>query len=189
LVVFAIISLAGCRQDMHDQAKLEPYEASPFFADGVGSRVPPKGTVARGFLRDDVLFYSGQTADGRLSAELPFPATRAVLLRGRERFDIFCSPCHDRAGSGRGMIVRRGFKQPPSLHDDRIRRSPVGYYFDVISNGFATMPSYAAQIPPADRWAIAAYIRALQLSQGARLLELPAADQRAVAAGAAPGER
>jgi mono/diheme cytochrome c family protein len=165
---------------MHDQARLEPYEASGFFADGAGSRVPPKGTVARGFLRQDRLFYTGQTAEGQLSAELPFPVTRQVLRRGQQRFDIFCSPCHDRLGTGRGMIVRRGFKQPPSLHEERVRRSPVGYYFDVMTNGFATMPSYAAQIPPEDRWAIAAYLRALQLSQGARLVELPAADRRAV---------
>ena len=171
---------------MHDQAKLEPYEASAFFADGMGSRVPPKGTVARGFMRADRLLHTGQTDDGRLSGEFPFPVTREVLRRGRERFDIFCSPCHDRLGTGRGMIVRRGFKQPPSLHDERVRRSPVGYYFDVMTNGFATMPSYAAQIPPEDRWAIAAYLRALQLSQGARLAELPAEDRRAVETGAPP---
>lgn len=161
----SLLLVAGCRQDMHDQPKLRPYRSSAFFADGSGIRALPAHTVARGTLREDALYYAGTLADGSMTSELPMPMTRALLLRGRERFDIFCSPCHGRLGDGRGMVVQRGYKQPSSYHDDRLRQVPVGYFFDVMTNGFGVMSSYAAQVPVEDRWAIAAYIRALQLSQ------------------------
>jgi mono/diheme cytochrome c family protein len=174
---------------MHNQAKMKPYRQSRFFADGQGSRLPVADTVARGQLREDEVFHTGQTADGELLAEIPMPVTRELLSRGRQRFDVFCSPCHGRLGDGRGMVVRRGYKQPVSFHDPRLVASPAGYFYDVITNGFTIMPSYAAQIAPQDRWAIVAYLRALQLSQGAHLAELPAADREAVArAAAAAGE-
>ena len=176
------LALLGCRQDMHDQPKLEPLEASTFFGDGMASRLPPAGTVARGQLREDALFFTGLGPGGTPSAELPMPADRTVLRRGQERFDVFCSPCHGRAGDGAGMVARRGFKTPPSFHDQRLRDATVGYYFDVMTRGFGVMPSYATAVPPADRWAIAAYIRALQLSQRAHLAELPPADQQALRA-------
>jgi mono/diheme cytochrome c family protein len=180
--------VTACRQDMHDQAKLEPYESSRFFADGQASRPLPAGTVARGQLREDKLLHTGMTPAGTFTAALPIPLDAQVLRRGRERFDAFCSPCHDRLGTGRGMVVRRGFKAPTSFHDERLRQSPVGYFFDVMTNGFATMPSYASQIAVEDRWAIAAYVRALQLSQNARLAELPEADRRAFADAIRPAQ-
>jgi mono/diheme cytochrome c family protein len=183
---FCVVGTAACRQDMHDQPRLEPYETSRFFADGQGSRVAPAGTVARGALREDALLHRGVTPDGQLSARLPFPLTAQVLRRGQDNFNAFCSPCHDRAGSGRGMVVRRGYKQPTSFHDPRLRDSPVGYFFDVMTNGFSTMPSYAAQIRVEDRWAITAYIRALQLSRNAHLADLNAADVAALDSAAAP---
>jgi mono/diheme cytochrome c family protein len=124
-------------------------------------------------LHSDTHFYTGKV-DGNLVETLPFPVTRTLLERGHERYEIYCAPCHDRVGSGQGMVVRRGFRRPPSLHIDRLREAPIGHFFDVISNGFGAMPDYAAQIPPRDRWAIAAYIRALQLSQHATLADVPA---------------
>jgi mono/diheme cytochrome c family protein len=111
--------------------------------------------------------------DGRPADTLPFPVTRQLLERGQERFNIYCTPCHDHLGSGQGMIVRRGFSPPPSLHIERLRLAPVGHFFDVISNGYGAMPNYGKQVSPHDRWAIAAYIRALQLSQHATLAEVP----------------
>src|SRR4029079_9617096 len=116
--------------------------------------------------------YTGLARDGKPVADFPLPVTREVLLRGEQRYDIFCSPCHDRAGTGRGMVVRRGYKQPPSYHIDRLRTAPVGYLYNVITEGCGVSPSYASQIPPEDRWAIVAYVRALQLSQNARLADL-----------------
>lgn len=184
----------GCRQDMHDQPRYEPLEASKFFADGMSSRQLPEGTVARGHLGEDVAFSTGKDAAGNVVAELPMPATKELLDRGHQRFDIYCSACHGLLGDGHGMAVRRGFKQPPSFHDERLVNSPVGYYFDVMTHGFGVMPSYAPSIPPEDRWAIASYIRALQLSQRAHLADLTPADRAAVEQGiaappaAAPGE-
>jgi len=170
---------AGCRQDMHDQPRYEPYEQSSFFDDRRASRPIPPHTVARGHLEADTALYTGLAA-GTLVEEFPFPVTREVIERGRDRYDIYCSPCHDRVGTGRGMIVRRGFKQPPPLHDQRLRESPNGYIFQVITNGFATMPSYALQITAQDRWAIVAYIRALQLSQHASAGEIPSEKRAAL---------
>jgi mono/diheme cytochrome c family protein len=172
----ALALLAGCRQDMHDQPKYEAFERSSFFADLRASRPLEPGVVARGHLDEDQAFFTGTTANGPLTTN-PLPLSREVLLRGQERYNIYCSPCHDRVGSGEGMIVQRGYKQPPSLHDPRLRAVPDGYFFQVMSNGFGTMPTYAPQVPVRDRWAIVAYIRALQLSQHATVADVPAAEQ------------
>jgi cytochrome c553 len=177
LAALVLAATAGCRQDMHDQPKYKPERASAFFADGRASRPLVDGTVAWGQLAEEQADRAGKVK-GAYVRELPVPLTRALLLRGRERFDIFCSPCHDRAGTGDGMIVQRGYRRPPSLHAERLRQQPDGYFFDVITNGFGVMPSYAAQIPASDRWAIIAYVRALQLSQGATLADVPAAERR-----------
>jgi len=156
--------VAGCRQDMHDQPRYKPYAESNFFGDGRSARPLVEGTVARGQLHEDTLMYTGkQGAD--FARELPFPLTEAVLERGRERFTIYCTPCHGQTGVGDGMVVRRGYRQPPSYHIDRLRGEPVGYFFDVMTRGFGAMPDYATQIPPEDRWKIAAYVKVLQLSQ------------------------
>lgn len=177
-----VLLAAGCRQDMHDQPKYQPLEASSFFADGRASRPRIPGTVARGRRDDDALLVSGKQ-DGKLSEVFPAPVTKAVLDRGHQRFDVYCSPCHDRAGTGQGMIVARGYKRPTSFHDERLRTMAPGYFFDVMTNGFGVMPSYAAQIPVDDRWAIAAYIRALQLSQHATLADVPEAERQALLTG------
>ena len=179
LVIAGLAIVAtGCRQDMHDQPKLKPYRSSEFFADGSGMRPLPAHTVARGSLQEDSHFFTGRMADGSMATELPMPMTKALLKRGQERFTIYCTPCHGQVGDGRGMVVRRGYKQPTSYHDERLRQVPIGYFFDVMTNGFAVMPSYAPQVPPEDRWAIAAYIRALQLSQHVDAASLTA-EQRA----------
>jgi mono/diheme cytochrome c family protein len=181
-----VMLLAACRQDMQDQPKYEPLERSAFFPDGMASRRPVLGTIARGQLVLDVVRATGKR--GKDYAANPLPRTTDVFTRGRERFDIYCAPCHDRAGTGSGMIVERGFKQPTSLHDDRLRRAADGYLFETITQGFGVMPSYAQQIPVDDRWAIAAWIRVLQRSQAATLADVPAADRgRLEAAPAAEG--
>ena len=167
--------MTGCRQDMHDQPKLEPLEASTVFANGAGSRTLIEGTVARGQLREDKPFYTGRTEADEFVTELPVELDHELLSRGQSRFNAYCSPCHGRVGDGEGMVVQRGFKHPQSFHQERLRQSQVGYFFHVITNGFGEMSSYAAQIPPDDRWAITAYIRALQLSQGAPIEDLSAA--------------
>ena len=174
---------------MHDAPRYEPLEASTFFADGRGSRMLVANTVARGTLREDEHLYQGKI-DGQLTDIFPMPVTVDLLARGRERFNVFCSPCHGRTGQGNGMVVQRGFRAPPSYHEERLRNAPVGYFFDVMTNGFGAMSDYTAQVPVADRWAIAAYIRALQLSQRATLDEVPAGRRadldRPVAAPGAP---
>ena len=174
-----LLLTTGCelRQAMYDQQKYEPLEESSFFADGLSARQPMPGTVARGQLHTDAHLYQGKIND-ELATTLPLPLTGELLERGQERFDIFCSPCHDRTGQGNGMIVQRGFKQPPSLHQARLQEAPVGYFFDVITNGFGAMYNYASRIPIRDRWAIAAYVRALQLSQNVEFDQLPEEDQR-----------
>ncbi|GIW44199.1 MAG: hypothetical protein KatS3mg077_1481 [Candidatus Binatia bacterium] len=172
----AALAGAGCRRDMQDQPKYKGFRPSEFFADGRSVRPLVPGTVARGHLHDDALLYTGKVGEN-FSPEFPFPVTLAVLQRGQERYNIYCSPCHDRVGTGQGMIVQRGYKQPPSFHQDRLRQQAPGYFFHVISNGFGVMPDYAAQIPVRDRWAIVAYIRALQLSQHATLADVPEADR------------
>jgi mono/diheme cytochrome c family protein len=166
--------LAGCQQDMAQQPRVKPLAASDFFADGRGARPPVAGTVARGQLREDEHLYTGKVG-GQLATTFPFPVTRAVLERGRERYNIFCTPCHGALGDSTGMIVRRGLKPPPSFHIERLQQSPPGHFFDVMTNGLGAMQDYAAQVSVEDRWAIAAYIRALQLSQNATLADVPAA--------------
>jgi hypothetical protein len=168
--------VAGCRLDMHLQPKYLPYQPTTFFDDGRSERQPVPGTIARGHLRLDELLYTGKE-NGVLADKFPFPITRADLERGRDRFNIYCTPCHDYAGSGRGMIVQRGFPPPPSFHIDRLRSAPAGHFFDVITNGLGNMYSYAARIEPEDRWRIAAYIRVLQLSQHAESRDVPAAQR------------
>jgi len=162
---------------MHDQPRYEPLESSEFFSDGMSSRPAPEGVVARGDLGENTYFYTAEQ-DGELGTTLPLELTRVLLERGQERYNIYCSPCHDRVGAGRGMIVRRGFRHPPSFHSPHLREAPLGHFFDVMSNGFGAMMDYAAQIPPRDRWAIAAYIRALQLSQHATLADAPLSERQ-----------
>ena len=166
--------LAGCRQDMQDQPKYIPLRPSTFFADSRSERPLVEGTVARGHLYADTAFYTGSVA-GKPVEAFPFAITRDVLDRGQQRFNIYCSPCHDRLGTGQGMVVLRGFRQPPSYHIDRLRKAPVGYIFGVITEGIGPMPDYAAQIEPYDRWAIVAYVRVLQLSQDASINDVPQA--------------
>ena len=175
------LALPGCRQDMHNQAKYRPFAHNAFFDDQRASRPLVAGVVPRGYLDEDEVFFTG-VSGGAPAAVNPLGSGRAVLQRGHERFNIYCTPCHDRTGSGEGMIVQRGYKQPPSFHDPRLRSVPDGYFFQVMTNGFATMPSYAAQVPPRDRWAIVAYIRALQLSQNATLADVPEGERAALGA-------
>lgn len=191
LLLLSLAGLLGCRQDMHDQPKLEPLEGSSLFADGRGSRDPVDGTVARGQLRADRHLYEGRRdvieaggdPQGELVDTFPVEVTRALLERGRERYDIFCSPCHARTGDGDGMIVRRGYRRPPQLWDEKLRGAKVGHLFDVITRGIGVMPAYARQVPAEDRWAIVAYLRALQLANWAELDALPPEErERAVAA-------
>lgn len=167
-----LVLAVGCRQQMADQPSYRPLTKSSFFGDDQSARPLVPGTVAQGYLRADERFYVGKSG-GDLVTALPVPLTRELLERGQERFNIFCSPCHDRAGNGAGMVVQRGYRRPPSFHIDRLREAPIGQFFDVITRGFGVMPDYAAEVPPADRWAIVAYIRALQLSQNATLADVP----------------
>jgi len=171
LAFTALLFVAGCRQDMHDQPKIIPQRGSNLFADHRGARPQVVNTVARGQLREDSYFYTGVVEGSNGYREerdqLPFPATMEVLKRGQERFNIYCSPCHSQVGNGRGEIVQRGYKPAANLHDQVRLSQPVSHYFYVMTNGYGAMPDYAAQLTPADRWAVAAYIRALQLSQAA----------------------
>jgi mono/diheme cytochrome c family protein len=164
---------------MHNQPKYRPLRASAFFDNGSSARPLVEGTVARGTLQEDEAFFTGK-AGTALVAELPFAITPQILDRGQERYTIFCTPCHDATGGGRGMVVQRGYRQPVSFHADRVRQAPIGHYFDVMTNGLGAMPDYRTQIPPRDRWAIAAYIRALQLSQRAPAAEIPGGDPAAL---------
>jgi hypothetical protein len=189
-----VVSLAACRQDMHDQPKYTALQQSDFFLDGQASRPLVANTIARGHLDEDLLLHTGKDGDEDATV-FPFPVTEDVMARGQERFDVFCSPCHGRTGMGDGMIVRRGYRRPPVLSEQRLREAPVGHLFDVITNGFGAMPDYVEQIPAQDRWAIAAYVRALQLSSHATLEDVPAADRgrldeaRTTGAGAPETER
>jgi mono/diheme cytochrome c family protein len=189
----SVVVLAGCRQDMHDAPRYEAFEASASFADGRASRNLPPGTVARGQLRDDDWMYTGKV-DGLPAPGFPFVITSADMARGQERYTIYCTPCHGQVGDGRGMVVQRGLRQAASYHQERLREINVGYFFDVITNGFGAMQGYAEQIPPRDRWLIAAYVRALQRSQNATIDDVPAADrgrldEPAAAPAAPPAER
>ena len=170
--ILALLSSA-CRQDMHNQPKYITYRSSEFFPDGLSERPQVAGTVARGELHTDTYFYTGKNGT-KEGDQFPFPITQAVMERGRERFDIYCSPCHSRVGDGNGMIVKRGYRQAANFHLPRYLTQPVGHYYDVITHGWGAMPDYASQIEPADRWAIAAYIRALQYAQNGTMADVPA---------------
>jgi mono/diheme cytochrome c family protein len=164
-VCAVLLAFSGCyKWDMMDQAKQKPLSESPMFKDGRSSRLPVEGTVARGQLNDDEQFYTGKLK-GSFATTFPFPVTQQILDLGEERFNIYCSVCHDKTGSGKGIVVQRGFNPPTSFHIPRLRDESPGYFFDVMTNGYRTMPAYAFQVSPKERWAIAAYIRALQLSQ------------------------
>ena len=175
----------ACRQEMYDQPRYKPLGKSDFFADDRQARPRIDGTVPRGSLREDGRLFTGRTGP-TLVAELPLALSPELFTRGRRQYDVFCAPCHDRTGGGRGMVVRRGYRQPPALQLDRLRQAPVGHFYDVITNGLGAMPDYAQQISVEDRWAIVAYIRALQLSQGARTPDLTSADRAALDAPPAP---
>ncbi len=185
LSAFCLLFSVGCRQDMQDQPRMKPYRSTTFFSNGLSSRPPVTGTVPRGFLRADKAFFTGKKDTAVTTSEttgaspapsgqpasypddieeFPLTITEETVARGRERYEIFCSLCHGPTGNGDGMIVRRGFRRAASFHTDALRQAPVGHYFDAITNGWGAMPSYAPQIPPGDRWAIIAYIRALQVS-------------------------
>ena len=161
---------------MHNQPKYVPLRESAFFGDARSARPIVAGTVARGQLHDDVLLYSGKVGNADATV-FPFPIDARVMARGQERFNIYCSPCHGRTGQGDGMVVQRGYRRPPTYHQDRLRDAPVGHFFDVITNGFGAMPDYATQVAARDRWAIIAYVRALQLSEHARLADVPPAER------------
>jgi mono/diheme cytochrome c family protein len=184
LIFSAAIALAGCnntlRQDMANQPRQNTLSPSSFFPDGRSERQPLDNTVPRGSVEDDALFVPKD------SNAFPLPITQQLLERGQERYGIFCTPCHGIQGDGLGMIAMRGMKHPPSYHQDRLRQEPNGYIYDVITNGFGAMYGYSAQIPPRDRWAIIAYVRALQLSRNAHVADLPAAlREKLMAQGAA----
>ena len=173
IALLAVCGIAGCgdntlRQDMANQPRVNPLAPSDFFADGRSERPAIENTVARGSVENDALFVPKD------SNSFPLPLTKELLQRGQERYGIFCTPCHGMQGDGQGMVAMRGMKHPPSYHQDRLRAEPNGYIYDVITNGFGAMYGYSAQIPPRDRWAIVAYMRALQLSRNAPVGQLPA---------------
>ena len=176
-LVPVLLFAAGCRQDMHDAPRYEAFEASSSFPNGSASRTAPAGTVARGWLRDDEALYTGKVG-GQVVDQFPFPIVAADLQRGQARFNIYCTPCHGKLGDGQGMVVQRGLRQAASYHQDRLREEKVGYFYDVVTNGFGAMQGYAEQIPVRDRWLIVAYVRTLQLSQHAAAADVPA-DKRA----------
>jgi len=183
LVAVPALALFGCRLDMYDQAHREPLEATTFFGDNRSAREPIEGTVPRGEILGEPEFTQGMDAAGELVSEFPIPVDMDLLRRGRERFNIFCAPCHSRTGDGDGMIVRRGYRKPPSYHIDRLLDAKVGYFFDVITRGFGVMPSYASQVPVRDRWAIVAYIRALQESRAASWGDVPFEERQKIERG------
>jgi mono/diheme cytochrome c family protein len=176
LALAASFVLAACQQKMADQPRYQPLQRSTFFGDDRSARPRIPGTVAREDPQGNAPLFTG--LDGHTPvADLPLPVTQALIQRGQERFEIFCAPCHDRVGTGNGMIAQRGYRHPPSYHIARLRDAPIGHFFEVMTHGFGQMPSYADQIAVQDRWAIAAYIRALQLSEHAELADAPAAER------------
>jgi hypothetical protein len=175
-VLILLLFLAGCRADMQDTPKAKTFRPSRFYNDRLTARPLIAGTVPQGALADDERLLNG-TINGRLVTLFPFPITRSVLRRGQERYTIFCAPCHGAVGDGEGPIVQRGFRRPPSYHIFRLRSAPVGHFYDVITHGFGAMYDYADRVPPRDRWAIIAYIRALQFSQNVPASELPDRDR------------
>jgi hypothetical protein len=164
--------LAGCRQDMQDQPKFIPQRGTDFYADGRSARPQVANTVARGQLHEDAYFYTG-LVDGKEGNAMPFPVTGTVLERGQERFNVYCTPCHSRVGNGAGMIVQRGYRPAGNFHTARLMAAPLGHFFTVMTHGYGAMPDYSAQVTPQDRWAIVAYIKALQLSQDAKPADAP----------------
>jgi hypothetical protein len=173
LLLLLITITSACRLDMHVQPRQNPLSYSDFYADHRSARPPVEGTVARGQLHEDAYFYTGKIGDNPGNV-MPFAVTKEVLERGQERYNIYCAPCHSRLGDGNGFVPSRGFaRKPPSFHIVRLQKAPLGYFFDVMSNGFGIMPDYASQIPTQDRWDIVAYIRALQLSQNATMADVP----------------
>jgi mono/diheme cytochrome c family protein len=182
IVALLAVGAGACRVDMHVQPKVKVDDPSSFFPDGRGNRPEVPDTVPRGHARTDELLYTGRV-NGVAVDQFPFPITAKVLERGHERFNIYCTPCHDYTGSGHGMIVQRGFPPPPSYHTDRLRQAPAGHFFEVMTDGYGAMYSYASRITPEDRWAIVAYIRALQLSQHATLNDVPASEQQQLTSG------
>jgi hypothetical protein len=173
-VLTAIVFSSACRLDMQVQPRVNPLAKSDFFPDQRSARPPVEGTVARGQLHEDTYFYTGKIGNTP-GDSMPFPVTREVLDRGRERYNIFCAPCHSRIGDGNGFVPSRGFaRKPPSFHIPRLQKAPVGYFYDVMTEGFGIMPDYSSQIPPRDRWSIVAYVRALQMSQNATMADVPA---------------
>lgn len=178
LLLCSGLALTACRRDMFNQPRYKTFAPNPFFSDGASARPLPLHTVPRGQANTDTGFFEGTTDDGKLVETLPMPVTRELLARGRQRFDIYCAVCHGRTGEGNGMIIQRGFPVPPSYHTDRLRNAPIGYFYYVITNGYGVMYSYASRVEPKDRWAIAAYIRALQLSRHATLDDVPPDDRK-----------
>ena len=174
--IFVTLIATGCRPDMSNQPHVKPLSASDFFSNRASARQPPMHTVAWQDARGNTALFTGLT-NGTYVTQLPMKLTPDFLNRGRERFDAMCAECHDRTGSGNGMVVQRGFPQPPSFHADRLRNAPIGHFYDVITNGYGVMSSYAARVEPEDRWAIAAYIRALQLSHNAKLSDVDSSDR------------
>lgn len=176
LLVLALVALTSgvvsCRQKMADQPSYDPLEPSSFFEDGMSSRPLIEGTVARGLLRNDPHLEEGKVGDA-LATTFPFPVTMDVMKRGQARYDIYCSPCHGKSGDGNGMIVQRGYRRPPAFASERLADQPPGHFFDVMTNGFGAMPPYRHQISPEDRWAIAAYMKALQASQQGTIADVP----------------
>jgi len=168
LLLLLLVLLLGCRKAMEDDGRIVPLQRSDFFKNRATARMPVPGTIPRGTLKEDTLFWYGEV-DGKLAGGFPMAVTRELLQRGQERFNIFCAVCHGRVGDGKGIIVARGFPAPETFHQERLRNAPPGYFFGVIMRGYGVMPSYGDRIPAADRWAIIAYIRALQLSQNAAL--------------------
>lgn len=168
-----LLLMAACRQDMQDQPKYKPLGANRFFADGRDARPIPAGTIARDELNDTDSFHTGSDANGEFLDTIPMKVDLKLLRRGQQRFDIYCSPCHGRTGDGNGMVAQRGLKIPADLHTDRLRSVPPGYVYQVIKNGYGAMGDYGDQIPVNDRWAIVAYVRALQLSRDAPLNDVP----------------
>jgi len=175
-ITLVLMALTGCRQDMQNEPRYKPLAESTFFSDRRSARPMVEGTVARGHLRVDAARYTGKI-DGEDIDQFPIPIAKADIERGETRFNVYCTPCHGRVGDGTGMVVLRGFRQPPSYYSDRLVNAPVGHYFDVVTNGFGAMPSYASRIQNDDRWRVIAYIRALQLSESASINDVPA-DQR-----------
>jgi mono/diheme cytochrome c family protein len=176
LSLLSLFTACGIRLDMHEQPKFKPLRANSFYADGRSSRPPIEGTVARGQLGNDELFYTGKI-NGQEADQFPYPVTQPMLERGRERFNIYCAPCHSRIGNGKGMIVARGFKMPPDYTEDRLMKAPVGHFVNVMTNGFGSMSEYKSQISISDRWAVAAYIRALQIARKGSASDVPAGTQ------------